>query len=153
HLPWAFDVSTLSQFESGRPYTLGTGVDINGDGVANDRAVVNGQQTTLDEFRGTPLAQVDLRVSRNFKLGEGASIRRVVEFSNPFNRTNPGNNFVADIGALPVPPGEVDAGNVTHLCLNADCTSLRPITSLNQLKVPGGALGDFFGPGTTVGMP
>jgi hypothetical protein len=153
HLPWAFDVSTLSQFESGRPYTLGTGVDINGDGVANDRAVVNGQQTTLDEFRGTPLAQVDLRVSRNFKLGERASLKGFVEFFNLFNRTNPGNNFVADIGALPVPPSEVAAGNVTHLCLNADCTSLAPIASLNQLKVPGGALGDFFGPGTTVGMP
>jgi hypothetical protein len=153
HLPWAFDVSTLSQFESGRPYTLGTGVDINGDGVANDRAVVNGQQTTLDQFRGTPLAQVDLRVSRNFKLGERASLKGFVEFFNLFNRTNPGNNFVADIGALPVPPSEVAAGNVTHLCLNADCTSLAPIASLNQLKVPGGALGDFFGPGTTVGMP
>lgn len=153
HLPWAFEVSTLSQFESARPFTLGTGVDINGDGVANDRAVVNGQQTTLDEFRGTPLAQVDLRVGRNFRLGERASIKPFVEFFNLFNRTNPGNNFVADIGALPVPPGEVAAGNVTHICLDAACTSLAPITNLNQLKVAGGALGDFFGPGTTVGIP
>jgi hypothetical protein len=76
-----------------------------------------------------------------------------VEFFNLLNRTNPGNNFVGDIGALPVPAGEVEAGNVMHLCLNADCTSLQPITSLNQLKTPGGALGDFFGPGTTVGVP
>jgi hypothetical protein len=30
---------------------------------------------------------------------------------------------------------------------------LQPITSLGQLGVPGGALGDFFGPGTTVGIP
>ena len=153
HLPGAFEASTLSQFESGRPYTLGTSVDINGDGVANDRAVVNGQQTTLDEFRGTPFAQIDMRVSRNFRLGERASIRPFVEFFNLLNRTNPGNNFVSDIGALPVPAGEVEAGNVTHLCLNADCSSLQPITSLNQLKKPGGALGDFFGPGTTVGVP
>jgi hypothetical protein len=28
-----------------------------------------------------------------------------------------------------------------------------PITSPNQLRVAGGALGDFFGPGTTVGTP
>jgi hypothetical protein len=153
HLLGAFEVSTLSQFESGRPYTLGTSVDINGDGVANDRAVVNGQQTTLDEFRGTPFAQIDMRVSRNFRLGERASIRPFVEFFNLLNRTNPGNNFVSDIGALPVPAGEVEAGNVTHVCLNADCSSLQPITSLNQLKKPGGALGDFFGPGTTVGVP
>ena len=32
HLPGKFEVSTLSQFESARPYTLGTGTDINGDG-------------------------------------------------------------------------------------------------------------------------
>jgi hypothetical protein len=153
HLPGAFEVSTLSQFESGRPFTLGTGVDINGDGVANDRAVVNGRQTTLDEFRGTPFAQIDMRVSRNFTFGERISLRPFVEFFNLLNRTNPGNNFVGDIAALPVPAAEVDAGNVTHLCLNADCSALQPITSLNQLKKPGGALGDFFGPGTTVGMP
>ena len=121
--------------------------------MANDRAVVNGQQTTLDQFRGTPFAQIDMRVSRNFKLGEHAALRPFVEFFNLLNRTNPGNNFVGDIAALPVPSGEVDAGNVTHLCLNADCSAMQPITSLNQLKKPGGALGDFFGPGTTVGMP
>jgi len=69
------DVSTLTQFESARPYTLGTDVDINGDGVGTDRAVVNGRQTALDEFRGTPFAQVDLRISRNFKLGEHMGLR------------------------------------------------------------------------------
>jgi hypothetical protein len=128
-------------------------VDINGDGVATDRAVVNGQQTTLDEFRGTPFAQVDLRVSRNFQFGERMSLRPFVEFFNLLNRTNPGNNYVADIGALPVPSGEVQAGNVTDTCLNADCSSTRPIRSIKDLRQPGGALGDFFGPGTTVGMP
>jgi hypothetical protein len=54
---------------------------------------------------------------------------------------------------LPVPPGEVAAGNVTDLCLNADCSATRPIRSLKDLRLPGGALGDFFGPGTTVGIP
>jgi hypothetical protein len=37
--------------------------------------------------------------------------------------------------------------------LNAACTETQPITSLNQLRVPAGALGDFFGPGATVGIP
>lgn len=153
HLPWGFEVSTLSQFESARPFTLATAVDINGDGVANDRAVVNGQQTTLDQFRGVPFGQVDLRVSRNFKLTEKMSLRPFVEFFNLLNRQNPGNNFVGDIGALPVPPAEVEAGNVTDMCLTADCSVTRPIRSLKDLRVPGGALGDFFGPGTTVGIP
>src|SRR5438445_5917869 len=48
-----FPYTTLfrSQLESARPYTMTTPFDVNGDGVANDRAVVNGVQTTLDEFR------------------------------------------------------------------------------------------------------
>jgi len=35
------------------------------------------------------------------------------------------------------------------------CTlaSSVPLTSLKQLEIPEGALGDFFGPGTTVGTP
>jgi hypothetical protein len=152
-LPGQFELNTLSQFESARPFTLATAVDINGDGVANDRAVINGQQTTLDEFRGVPLAQVDLRVSRNFKLGEHASLRPFIEIFNLLNRQNPGNNFVGDIGALPVPAAEVAAGNVTDICVTADCSVLRPIKNVQQLKQPGGALGDFFGPGTTVGIP
>jgi len=49
-----------------------------------------------------------------------------VEFFNLFNRTNPGNNFIADIAALPVPGTEVDAGNVTHICLDPACSSMRP---------------------------
>jgi hypothetical protein len=152
-LPWKFELNTLSQFESARPFTLTTGVDINGDGVKNDRAVVNGQQTALDAFRGVPLAQVDLRISRNFKLNERMSIKPFAEFFNLLNRQNPGNNFVGDIGALSVPQNEVAAGNVTDICVSADCSVTRPIRSLKDLRMPGGALGDFFGPGTTVGIP
>ena len=45
-------------------------------------------------------------------------------------------------------------GNVTHLCSDYPvCNHLIPVTSLKQLEFPAGALGDFFGPGTTVGIP
>ena len=43
--------------------------------------------------------------------------------------------------------------NVTSVCTVADCSQTVPITSLKQLEIPEGALGDFFGPGTTVGIP
>jgi hypothetical protein len=46
-----------------------------------------------------------------------------------------------------------DPNNVTGLCLNPACTEITPVTSGKQLLVPAGALGDFFGPGTTVGIP
>jgi Carboxypeptidase regulatory-like domain/TonB dependent receptor len=150
-LPGKLEVSTLGQFESARPYTMTTPFDVNGDGVANDRAVVNGVQTTLDEFRGSPFYQVDLRISRNIVFGERATLRPFAEFFNVFNRLNPGNNYVPDISALPTPVN--NPANATAFCLDAACTQTKPITSLNQLRVPAGALGDFFGPGTTVGIP
>jgi len=151
-LPWKFEVSTLSQFESARPFTMFTPADVNGDGVVgNDRAVVNGVQTSLDQFRGTPFYQVDLRVSRNIALGERVTLRPFAEFFNLLNRQNPGNNYVPDISALPTPVNNITSA--TAFCLNASCTQTRPITSVNQLRVPAGALGDFFGPGTTVGIP
>jgi len=150
-LPWKLEASTLGQFESARPYTMTTPFDVNGDGVANDRAIVNGVQTTLDQFRGSPFYQVDLRVSRNIVLGERATLRPFFEFFNVFNRLNPGNNYVPDISALPTPVN--NPANATAFCLDATCTQTKPITSLNQLRVPAGALGDFFGPGTTVGIP
>ena len=150
-LPWKFEASTLAQLESARPYTMTTPFDVNGDGAANDRAVVNGVQTTLDEFRGSPFYQVDVRVSRNIVLGERATLRPFAEFFNLFNHLNPGNNYVPDISALPTPVN--NPANATAFCLDPACTQTKPITSLNQLRVPAGALGDFFGPGTTVGIP
>lgn len=151
-LPWKLEASTISQFESARPFTMMTPADVNHDGVVgNDRAVVNGVQTMLDEFRGTPFDQVDLRVSRNIALGERVTLRPFAEFFNLFNRVNPGNNFVPDISALPLRANNV--ANATSFCLNPTCTQTSPITSLSQLRTPAGTLGDFFGPGTTVGIP
>ena len=76
-----------------------------------------------------------------------------VEFFNLFNRDNPGANYVTNVASLPVPAGRGPAGNVTDVCSNADCTATQPIHTLKQLGVPAGGLGDFFGPGTTVGIP
>jgi len=106
---------------------------------------------TMDQFRGTPYAQVDLRVARPFKIGERARVNPFVEFFNLFNRNNPGNNYVGDVSALPVPVNDIS--NATAFCLDVTCSTSTPITSPNQVKFPAGALGDFFGPGTTVGIP
>jgi hypothetical protein len=143
HAPAGFDITILSQAESARPITLVTPV--------GNRAVVNGVKTSLDEFRGTPYLQTDLRVTRPFKIQDRWSIAPFIEFFNLFNRNNPGNNFIPDISVLPVPVN--DLSNVTGLCLNPGCTQTEPVTGGKQLLVPAGALGDFFGPGTTVGIP
>jgi len=141
HAPGGVEVSTLMQAESARPFTLTSPV--------GDRAVVNGVKTSMDELRGTPFIQMDLRVSRPIKFGEQASVTPFAEFFNVFNRNNPGANYVTDISALPVPVN--DLSNVTALCPDPSCSV--PVTSPNQLRVPAGGLGDFFGPGTTVGIP
>jgi hypothetical protein len=124
HVAAGFDVTFLSQNESARPITLTTPV--------GNRVVINGVKTTLDEFRGTPYLQTDLRVGRPIRFHERWSVTPFIEFFNLFNRNNPGNNYVGNISALPVPVN--DLANVTALC-------------------PDAALGDFFGPGTTVGIP
>jgi hypothetical protein len=152
HAPFGFDLTVLSQAESARPFTITTPVDVNGVGDSiDDRAVVNGVQTPLDGFRGTPYLQTDLRVSRGFRWRDRYTLLPFVEFFNLFNRNNPGANYVTNLAALPVPVNSFY--NATAFCLNASCSQTQPITSLNQLRVAAGALGDFFGPGTTVGIP
>ena len=152
HAPGGFALTLLSQAESARPLTLTAPVDINGTGdAADNRAVINGVQTRLDQFRGTPYLQTDLRVSRPVTFRERWSLIPFVEFFNLFNRNNPGANYVTNISALPAPVNNL--ANVTALCLNPACTQTAPVTSGKQLLVPAGALGDFFGPGTTVGIP
>jgi Carboxypeptidase regulatory-like domain/TonB dependent receptor len=136
-------LAMVAQAESARPYTLTTPI--------GDRAVVNGVKTTLDELRGTPYVQADLRFSRSFTFHDRWSVTPFGEFFNLLNRNNSGANYVTDISALPTPVNNLR--NATALCLNAGCTLTKPITSLNQLRTPSGALGDFFGPGTTVGIP
>jgi len=151
-VPGGFELSTESQFESARPFTITTPVDVNGFGdTLDDRAVINGVQTPLDGFRGTPYIQVDLRVTRPFHFHERWTLSPFIEFFNLFNRNNAGANYVTNLAALPTPVNSLS--NATAFCLNAACTVTKPITSLNQLRVPAGALGDFFGPGTTVGIP
>jgi len=142
-MPRGFQLSTLGQAESARPFTMTTPV--------GTRAVINGVETTLDEFRGSPYIQADLRVSRPFTFHERWSVAPFAEFFNLFNRNNPGAFYITNITALPLPVNNL--ANATAFCLNASCTQTEPITSLNQLRYAAGALGDFFGPGTTVGIP
>ncbi|HET9307868.1 MAG TPA: carboxypeptidase regulatory-like domain-containing protein [Candidatus Sulfotelmatobacter sp.] len=144
HLPGGVELTTLTQAETARPLTLTTPV--------GDRAVVNGIKTTLDQFRGRAFIQADVRVSRPVSWGERVEIRPFAEFFNLFNRNNPGANYVTDIAALPNPVNSLS--NATSICSDPACTTMVPITDpQKQLLFPSGALGDFFGPGTTVGIP
>src|SRR5499427_2767555 len=147
YAPSGFEFTTLLQAEGARPFTITTADN-------STRVSVNGVETPLDAFRGTPYIQMDLRVSRPIKFGDRLEVRPFAEFFNVFNRNNPGANFIANVAALPnVPAAEALTGNVTDICANSACTNTTPIKNLQQLAIPSGGLGDFFGPGTTVGIP
>jgi hypothetical protein len=155
-------LSTINQFESPRPITIT-------DAANSERIYVqfSGQAqpeyTSLDEFRGRGYIQSDLRVTRPIKINERWRVDPFIEFFNLFNRNNPGANYAVNVVQLPVPAQDMTpngAGQtiVSNVCLGANalnCTLANsvPLTSLNQLEIPEGALGDFFGPGTTVGIP
>ena len=149
YIPGGFELTTIMQAESARPFTITTQ-------DSSQRISVNGTPTALDAFRGTPYIQMDLRVTRPFKFGDRWEVRPFAEFFNLFNRNNPGANFVGTIALLPLIPGDIASGNATTLCLDFPvCAPSQqvPVTRFKQLEIPAGGLGDFFGPGTTVGIP
>jgi hypothetical protein len=146
HIPGGFELSTVTQFESARPITITTADNTGRISISLN----NGPDmyTSLDEFRGTPYIQSDLRVTRPFKINERWQIDPFIEFFNLFNRNNPGANFAVNIAQIP--GAQFNASGAVNGICNPNCV---PLTSLKQLEIPEGALGDFFGPGTTVGIP
>jgi hypothetical protein len=156
HIPGGIELSTVNQLESARPITI-----TDAGNVSRIWIQLNGgtpAYTSLDEFRGTPYFQSDLRVARPIKVNERWEIYPFVEFFNLFNRNNPGANFAVNVAQLPIPAGQMvpDAFGrtiVSSVCTVSDCSATVPLTSLKQLEIPEGGLGDFFGPGTTVGIP
>jgi hypothetical protein len=161
HLPGGFELSTINQFESARPITITN--QNNTDRIYTQFDNGTPAYTSLDEFRGTPYIQSDLRVTRPFKINERWQVDPFIEFFNLFNRNNPGANFAVNVAQLPVPSAQMAPNAqgqtiVSNVCLGANalnCTLANsvPLSSLKQLEIPEGALGDFFGPGTTVGIP
>jgi hypothetical protein len=161
HLPGGFELSTVNQIESARPITI-----TNANNTDRIYAQINGgtpEYTGLDIFRGTPYIQTDLRVTRPFKINERWHVDPFIEFFNLFNRNNPGANYAVNVVQLPIPqpetvPNAIGQTIVSSICPGGSpytCTQAAsvPLTSLKQLQIPEGALGDFFGPGTTVGIP
>ena len=161
HVRGGFELSTINQLESARPITITNQNNTGRISVQLNGGAVN--YTSLDEFRGTPYMQSDLRVTRPFNIRDRWEINPFVEFFNIFNRNNPGANYAVNVVQLPVPAsqmapnanGQTIISNVCPGATPGNCTLAGsvPLTSLKQLEIPEGALGDFFGPGTTVGIP
>ena len=100
-LPYDITVGLVSQLASARPFNATTGVDNNGDGVMNDRPVVNGQVVSRYAFRGTAIDETDVFAEGRVPLSRGALTLRVEAF-NVFNRANVlGRNGTYGDGSTP----------------------------------------------------
>ena len=89
--PWknavlsGFELSPIVRYNTGHPFNLLAGSDVNGDRHStNDRPIGAGRNTGL----GPDYADFDMRLSRQFKLGEKASFQLMAEGFNLANHTN-----------------------------------------------------------------
>lgn len=94
--PRAIQFSGILTAASGRPFTPLAGADLNGDGNGGafppDRARLNpaDESTSVGRNSETTAAQfnVDVRVSKRFRITRNVAVDAIVEAFNVFNRTN-----------------------------------------------------------------
>jgi hypothetical protein len=86
--PFDFTAGTVSMFASARPFNATTNVDNNGDGINNDRPVVDGVVIGKSAFRGTPTSDVAVFVEKRFRISEHTNFQVRLEGFNLFNHGN-----------------------------------------------------------------
>jgi Carboxypeptidase regulatory-like domain/TonB dependent receptor len=86
--PWDFTAGTVSMFASARPFNGTTGRDDNGDGINNDRPMIDGVILRKSAFRGTATSDVAAFVEKRFRLSESKAILLRLEGFNLFNHGN-----------------------------------------------------------------
>lgn len=142
---------------SGLPYPAYSGADINGDGVINqfannDRPVIQvggGAPHLLDRYpaRQPNFFGWDMRLSKDFKLGEQKQLRFVADIFNLTNRANLYSN--------PDVSGYVGLSGCTGPSATSISQTCAPLTSVpkqGELIGPGGSiygLHDEISPGST----
>jgi hypothetical protein len=86
--PLGITAGTVSQFASARPFNATTGVDNNGDGLNNDRPIIDGHIVSKSAFRGSPTSDVSVFVEDRIKLTERTAFLVRLEGFNVFNHGN-----------------------------------------------------------------
>ncbi|HET7441715.1 MAG TPA: TonB-dependent receptor [Terriglobales bacterium] len=112
--PWAnpvlsgFELSPIVSYNSGHPFNLLAGADVNGDRHStNDRPIGAGRNTGI----GPNYVTLDMRLARSVKLSEKANVQLLAEGFNLTNRTNFAsvNNVVGPLFGLPLSAGGAGA--------------------------------------------
>ena len=86
--PWDITAGTLTTLASARPFNATTGIDNNGDGINNDRPVINGVVISKSAFRGSPTSEVAAFVEKRFPISEHTNILLRLEGFNLLNHGN-----------------------------------------------------------------
>ncbi|CAN5277756.1 TonB-dependent receptor [soil metagenome] len=128
-LPYNFTVGTLSQFASARPFNATTGIDNNGDGINNDRPVINGTIISKSAFRGSGTQDVSIFVENRIRLSERTSIQLRLEGFNIFNHGN-------YLGRAQTIYGNTDTPNTTFGQFAAVGTSTNAIPAFANIDPP-----------------
>jgi len=105
--PYGIDVAPIFMYRSALPMHTFEGIDLNGDGMVNERTQTAYRYTGLDERTGVatfeadgtcetvncsrraPFSQLNLRVSRAVPLGDRVRLEAIAEVFNLFNAANP----------------------------------------------------------------
>lgn len=139
-LPGGFQVAPIFRFRSALPVVTTEGVDLNGNGTNNDIATQAfafggfdgshnpiltdlGACTHINCARGTRFSQLNLRVSRAFRLKGTARVEAIAEVFNVMNAINPGG-FI----------GRRFLGTITNKTVNPDF--LRPTVYAGDFQQP-----------------
>jgi hypothetical protein len=111
HLPWGLEASPILQVGSARPYNeISQGNDLSlGGGSAAGALLAPGcteqgyysgtcNLNPIFNKRGDPYFDLDARLAKNIKVGEGRNLQLMFQGFNLTNRANYGNNFDGTVG-------------------------------------------------------
>ncbi|MBV9242801.1 MAG: TonB-dependent receptor, partial [Acidobacteria bacterium] len=136
--PWELSAGTLIQYASARPFNATTGVDNNGDGINNDRPVINGVVIPKSFFRGTPTSDVSIFGEKRFSFKERYGLTLRIEGFNIFNHANMlarGNTIYNVVsGGVDTPAVRTDFGAFTTTFF--DATNTRAIPAFANIDPP-----------------
>ena len=105
---WGLGLSGSFRYATGSPYTGLAGRDLNNDGNSGtDRPTVNGVHFGRNTFRQPNFYELDLRLSKGFKIWEG----NLQVFAECYNCSNAANRFVTSAHQTYSDPTSPDPGN------------------------------------------
>jgi hypothetical protein len=105
-----FELSSIIFYNSGYPVNAVSGIDLNNDGITNDRPLFRGR----NDVQGPGLMQIDARLQRTFVVRERYRVVGLLEAENALNHTNAGCSTAGGCsGAVVNTATAVDFGRIT----------------------------------------